>query len=60
MKDVADLLWDVIRDMEIKSIIDVGTGVNGVVGLHYLELKNIQINGLIRVNPLNLKTFQKM
>ncbi len=41
MKDVADLLWDVIRDMEIESIIDVGTGVNGVVGLHYLEKKNI-------------------
>ena len=49
MKDVADLLWDVIRDMEIKSIIDVGTGVNGVVGLHYLELKNIQIKYAIDI-----------
>ncbi len=42
MKDVADLLWEVIRDMDIESVIDVGTGVNGVVGLHYLERKNIK------------------
>jgi hypothetical protein len=42
MKDVADLLWGVIEHMEIESIIDVGTGVNGVVGLHYLEKKNIK------------------
>jgi hypothetical protein len=41
-KDVDNLLWDVIKDIEVESIIDVGTGTNGVVGLHYIEKKNIK------------------
>jgi hypothetical protein len=34
MKDVADLFWDAVRPLHAESIVDVGTGRNGVVGLH--------------------------
>lgn len=55
MKDVADLFWEIIRDMEIESFIDVGTGPNGVVGMHNLEGKNIRRKYAIdiyRIKPL--------
>jgi hypothetical protein len=39
MKDVADIFLEVIEDMDIASFIDVGTGTNGVVGMHNLEAK---------------------
>lgn len=42
MKDVCDIFWEVVKDMEIESFIDVGTGLTGVVGLHYWQRKNIK------------------
>jgi len=42
VKDVADIFWEVCKDMEIESFIDVGTGLTGVVGLHYWQKKGIK------------------
>ena len=39
MKDVADVFWEVCKNMEIESFIDVGTGITGIVGMHYWEKK---------------------
>lgn len=41
VKDVADLFWNVIKDMEIESFIDIGTGTNGIVGMHNIDKKNV-------------------
>lgn len=35
MKDVADIFWEVVHDLDAESIVDVGTGRNGVVGFHH-------------------------
>ena len=42
MRDVCDIFWDVVKDMEIESLLDVGTGMTGVVGLHLWETKGIK------------------
>ena len=50
MKDVADIFWEVIKDMEITSFMDIGTGANGVVGMHNLEIKE-------RINKKKIKKY---
>lgn len=35
--DVADVFWRVVGPLEPQSFLDVGTGTNGVVGLHYWD-----------------------
>jgi len=37
VRDVADSFWEVVRDLGVESIVDVGTGRNGVVGFHYWD-----------------------
>lgn len=35
--DVADLFWRAAESLSPRSILDVGTGLNGVVGLHHWD-----------------------
>jgi hypothetical protein len=37
MTDVADVFWRVAEPLKPRSFLDVGTGLNGVVGLHYWD-----------------------
>ena len=43
MKDVADIFWNqVLENIDIESFIDVGTGENGVVGMHDIDKKKVK------------------
>lgn len=59
-KDVADIFWDVIKSMDIESYIDIGTGTNGVVGMHNIDRKEKENNIKIRKYAIDIYSIKPL
>lgn len=60
MKDVADIFWEIIKDMNIVSFVDIGTGTNGVVGMHNIEIKERSNKKKIKKYALDIYSIKSL